>query len=415
MAIPTLADESRAQRGFYVPAFEVKIEGVGLPRDVLRDVSQLVYKDSLKEIDGFELVINNWDPTARRFKYVGSETSAELESSDLAGQRARLFDPCNKEVSVALGYAGSLRTMLRGTFTTLEPNFPATGTPTLAVRGLNALHKLRRKQYSYAFENKSDSQIAKEIGNLTDPALGKNQKRFPMPIVVSNEAMNAEERIPYVAQSNQYDIDFLLVRAKRLGYVVCIREGDAKASDPNLRRTHLYFGPSDGKTPGSKDALYKLRWGASLIDFKPTLTTANQIKSVTVRGWDRAKKQEISEKVALDDKELAVNKDLHELLEKCDPREEVVVERPVHTRKEARKVAIGILKDRVKELVKATASCVGLPALAAGCKVEIEGLGARFSGTYYVTSTTHTLGDSGYTTRFEARREVKGSLEGVVS
>lgn len=324
-----------------------------------------------------------------------------------------MFDPCNKEVEVRAGYLGDLRTLLRGTFTTLEPNFPASGAPTLAVRGLNALHKLRRKQYSTTWGDKKDSEIAKNIGELTDPQLGKNAKRFPMKVVVSDDAMSQEQAIPYVAQANQYDIDFLFVRAKRLGYVVCIREGDPKAKNADAKETHLYFGPSDGRTPGAREPIYKLRWGASLIDFKPTLTTANQVKSVTVKGWDREKKKEISKKVSLDDSELAVNKDLHELLNKCDPREEVVVEKPVHSEAEAKKVAIGILKDRQKEMVKASASCVGLPALRAGCKIEIEGLGARFSGTYYVTSTTHTLGDSGYTTRFEARREVTGALEGA--
>ena len=413
MAIPTLADESRAQRGFYVPQFEIRIEGVGLPRDVLRDVSQVTYRDSLKEIDGFELTVNNWDDTTRRFKYVGAETPADLKGSDEVAQRARLFDPCNKEVEVRAGYLGDLRTLVRGSFTTLEPNFPSSGAPTLAIRGLNALHKLRRKQYSTTWGDKKDSEIAKNIAQLTDQALGKNQKRFPMPIVISEEALSQETPIPYVAQSNQYDIDFLFVRARRLGYVVCIREGEPKSKDPDRRKTHLYFGPSDGRRPGAKDAIYKLRWGASLVEFKPTLTTANQVKSVTVKGWDRAKKKEISVKVSLGDKELALNRDLHELLNQCDPREEVVVEKPVQTEPEARKVAIGILKDRQKEMVKATASCVGLPALCAGTKVEIEGLGARFSGTYFVTSSTHTLGDSGYTTRFEARREVTGSLEGV--
>jgi phage protein D len=413
MAIPTLADESRAQHGFYVPQFEIRIEGVGLPHDVLRDVAQVTYKDSLKEIDGFEITVNNWDAAGRRFKYVGAESAADLKGSDADAQRTRLFDPCNREVEVRVGYLGDLRTLVRGTFTTLEPNFPSSGAPTLAVRGVNALHKLRRKQYSTTWADKRDSEIAKDIGQLTDSKLGKNQKRFPMPIVISDEAKGQEQSTPYVAQVNQYDIDFLFVRAKRLGYVVCIREGDPKAKDSDRRKTHLYFGPSDGRTPGAREPLYKLRWGASLIEFKPTLTTANQIKSVTVKGWDRVKKKEISEKVSLDDKELAVNKDLHDLLNDCDPREEVVVEKPVHTKEEAKKVAIGILKDRQKEMVKASASCVGLPSLCAGCKVEIEGLGARFSGTYYVVSTTHTLGDSGYTTRFEARREVTGSLEGV--
>jgi phage protein D len=413
MAIPTLADESRAQQGFYVPQFEIRIEGVGLPRDVLRDVSQVTYKDSLKEIDGFELTVNNWDATTRQFKYVGGESGADLKGSSEQAQRTRLFDPCNREVEVRAGYLGDLRTLVRGTFTTLEPSFPASGPPTLAVRGLNALHTLRRKQYSTTWNDKKDSEIAKNIGQLTDPQLGNKQKRFPMPIVISDEALGQEQSIPYVAQSNQYDIDFLFVRAKRLGYVVCIREGDKKAKDPDRKKTHLYFGPSDGRTPGAREPIYKLRWRASLIDFKPTLTTANQVKSVTVKGWDRTKKKAISEKVSLSDKELALNKDLHDLLSKCDPRDEVVVEKPVHTKEEARKVALGILKDRHKEIVKASATCVGLPALSAGSKVEIEGLGSRFSGMYYVTATTHTLGDSGYTTRFEARREATGSLEGL--
>jgi phage protein D len=413
MAVPTLLTESQGHHGFYVPQFEIRIEGVGLPRDVLRDVSQLTYHDDLKSIDGFEITVNNWDARLRQFKYVGAESSADLTGSGPNARLAQLFDPGKREVEVRAGYVGDLRPLLRGTFTTLEPNFPTSGPPTLVVRGVNALHQLRRKQYSTSWENKKDSEIAKNIGELTDPKLGKKKKRFPMPVVVSDEAMNGEHQIPYVAQSNQYDIDFLLVRAKRLGYVVCIQEGDPKARDRKRQNTHLYFGPSDGRTPGASEPIVQLRWGATLIDFKPTLTTANQVRSVTVRGWDRVKKREIVGKADLD-KDLALNKDLHDLLKKADPREEVVVERPVHTKKEAEKVAIGILKDRQKEMVKATASCVGLPALRAGRKVEIVGLGSRFSGVYYLTSTTHTLGESGYTTRFEARREATGSLAGAV-
>jgi phage protein D len=412
MAIPSLVDESRARHGFYVPQFEIRIEGVGLPRDVLRDVSQVTYHDSLKEIDGFEITVNNWDATTRKFKYVGSETAADLKGAGDRALRAQLFDPGKREVEVKAGYVGDLRTLVRGVFTTLEPSFPASGPPTLVVRGLNALHGLRRKQYSYSWEGKTDSFIAKNIGELTDSKLDpKHPNRFPMKVVVSQDAMNGEESIPYVAQSSQYDIDFLLVRAKRLGYVVTVQEGDRKDPDKNKRDTYLYFGPSDKRTPGSADPVLKLRWGASLIDFKPTLTTANQIKAVTVRGWDRTKKKEIIGRATLD--KLDVDEDMRDLLEKGDPREEVVVERPVHTEKEAKQVAIGILKDRHKEMVKVTATCVGLPSLCAGRKVQIENLGARFSGVYYITGTTHTLGEAGYTTRFEARREVTGALAGA--
>jgi phage protein D len=413
MSEQTLFLESIRQHGFYVPQFEIRIEGVGLPRNVLRDVVQVTYKDNIKEIDSIELTINNWDAATRRFKYVGDETADDLKGSTRDSERFRLFDPCNKQLELWMGYAGDLRMMLKGTFTTLEPSFTSGSAPTLAVRGLNALHQLRRKQYSHTWNDKRDSDIALDIATLVDKDLGKNHKRFPMPIVVNDNAKAQEDVLPYVAQKNQYDIDFLLARALRLGYVVYLREADPTSTKAAERKPHLYFGPSDGRVPGQRQVEFTLRWGASLTEFKPTLTTANQVKTVTVNGWDRAKKKAITVKASLDDKELNVNTDLHELLKVCDPREELVVDKPVHSENEAKKLAQAILKDRQKEMVKAAGATVGLPDLRAGRKVKIEGLGARFNGTYFVTDTTHTLNDSGYVTHFNARREATGLLEGL--
>jgi phage protein D len=56
-------------------------------------------------------------------------------------------------------------------------------------------------------------------------------------------------------------------------------------------------------------------------------------------------------------------------------------------------------------MVEANGETVGLPELRAGRKVQIENLGERFSGVYYVTESVHTIGGSGYKTTFKARRE----------
>jgi phage protein D len=158
--------------------------------------------------------------------------------------------------------------------------------------------------------------------------------------------------------------------------------------------------------------MFELRYPGSLIEFKPTLTTANQVKSVTVRGWNRKTKEPISATVTLDDRKLNRNKDLYELLKKCDPREEQVVNEAFFTVKEARARAITLLKERQKEMVKCTGSTVGLPELRAGRKVRIKGVGPVFSGTYFVTETTHTIGANGYTTSFSARREDDDKTKG---
>jgi phage protein D len=306
-----------------------------------------------------------------------------------------------------MGYLDSLVLMVKGTFTTMEPNFPSGGAPTLNVRGLNVLHQLRRKQYTYAWPDEKPSAIAKNIATLTDPESKK--KRFPMPIVISDKTKSDEEKLRYTTQNNQYDVDFLLNLARQQGYVVFVREGDKKARTRDEKQQHLFFGPSNDSIAGIRKVTFELKWGISLMDFKPTLTTANQIKSVTVNGWDRKAKKPISEKVTLDDKKLTkVNGDLHELLNKCDPREEQVVDEPVFTKKEARKRAEAILLDRQKEMVKASGTCVGLPDLRAGQLVRIEAIGSRLSGTYFITDTTHTINDSGYLTKFNARREDPG-------
>lgn len=407
MAVVSVGHESKSRRAvdgtsFYVPYFEVKIEGAGLPRDVLRDVVQLTYKDDIKTLDSFELTVNNWDPATNDFRYVGSETAQTLEGDTPESRRYRLFDPCNKNVEVWMGYVGQLLLMLKGNFTTMEPTFPGSGAPTLTVRGLNVLHQLRRKQYTTSWKGKKDSEVAKNIATLRD----QGKKRFPLPITTDPTAVNDEKSIPIISQKNQYDIDFLWARARQRGYVVYVQEENKE------RRTQqqLYFGPSDaGANQERRDVTFKLEWGASLVDFKPTLTTANQVRSVTVNGWNRNTRKPINATVNLDDRKLRRNKDLYELLQKCDPREEVVVDEPVFTPQQARQRAIAILLDRQKEMVKASATTVGLPELRAGRTVQIAGLGSRFSGTYFVTDTTHTIGDGGYTTRFNARREDGGT------
>jgi len=412
VTVVTVVEESREVGHFYVPRFEIRIEGEELPDPVLRDITQLTYKDNIKEIDGFELTVNNWDPAVNDFKYVGAEPpkNDDQEAKERQTFRERLFEPCNKKVSVRMGYGDKLLVMLTGTFTTMEPNFPAAGAPTLAVRGLNVLHQLRRKQYTTSWpatpgKKITDSQIAKEIADLKDKETKK--KRFPLPIEIDPTAAGQEPALTYVAQKNQYDIDFLMGRARERGYVILIQEKDPEVPGSTDR---LYFGPSDGaKIPGLRDVTFELEWGKTLIDFKPTLTTANQIKSVTVNGWDRKTKQPIKETVTLDDPKLNKNQDLHELLKKCDPREEHVVDEPVYTKEEARKRAIALLMDRHKEIVKASGTTIGLPDLRAGKLIKIKNLGSRFSGTYFITETTHTINASGYITKFNARREDEGT------
>src|SRR5262249_23942870 len=154
-----------------------------------------------EEIDSFDIEINNWDADKRSFNYVDTD----------------LFDP-GKRVELSMGYYGKdrQRLMIRGEITSLRPNFQAGGQPRLTISGLTLLHRLRSKQVSKTYENLKDSRIARQIG-----------ARLKVDVVTDAAAENDEEVNPYLIQKNQYDILFLLERARRLGYDLFVIEDTA--------------------------------------------------------------------------------------------------------------------------------------------------------------------------------------------
>jgi uncharacterized protein len=389
----TLYQESinPANGDFYAPTFELRIDGAGLPQGVLRDVMEVTYHDDINQIDGFELTVNNWDASTRSCKYIGSETSAQLAGTSNASKLFTLFDPAGKTVELAIGYVGNLQTMLSATFQTLEPSFAESGPPVLSVRGLNILQQLRKKKFSYAWTGQTPSAIALNFNTLRDGSAPR--LKAPWQVITNPQAAAAEVAIDYVAQKDQYDVDFLLQLAHGQGYSLEAYEAT----------TQLYFGPSTQSQPSN----YQLEWGKGLMSFKPSLSTANQWQSVTVRGWDRQAQKPISATVDLTDPQVKkLNPNLHDMIQ---DRQQQTVDLPVFTVAEATQRARALLLDRSKEIVTAHGKTIGLPALRAGTRVNILGIGARLSGTYFVTKTTHTLGEAGYTTEFDCRREDLGT------
>lgn len=338
---------------FYVPAFEINPPGRRLPRDVLHDVMTVTYNDDLTQIDNVELTVNNWDATAMDFKYSDGTT----------------FVP-GKELELWMGYRGRdpLRRVMTGEITSLRPSFPAGGASTMTVTVLNVLHRFRTKQETHAYTDKTDSQIAKIIAG-----------RLGVP--VHTQPLN-EQPYPYLLQDNQYDIVFLMERARRIGYDLWVEDGT------------LHFQPSENL----KRVTYLLTWGKSLIEFQPTLTTARQVGEVTVRAWDRTRRKMITA--------TAKRKPGNEPeIESAFAERAEITSVVVANEQEAKRIAEDRLRDIAHEMVKATGSTVGLPDLRAGRRMRIERLGRRFSGDYFVTATHHTFSDSGYLTSFDCRME----------
>ncbi|MGO9227915.1 MAG: phage late control D family protein [Bryobacteraceae bacterium] len=395
MSSPTLLPVNIFEgQDFYVPAYRIVVNAQEL--EIESDVISVTYTDSLTNVDSFEMVVNNWDPDG----IPGSPATGAFKYSD-----TDTFNPW-QQVELWMGYYHNgndeLERMLTGEISTMSPNFPSGGGSTLTVRALNLLHRFRTKQETKAYFNKKDTEIAQDL--INDIASDLRQKIPQLTLEMDPDEVQqnlaAEEQIPYLEMHNQYPIVFLLQRARDIGYELFIEE-----QGTNQQRTVIVHFLETGDVVRHT---YVVEWGKSLISFQPTLQTANQVSDLTVTGWNPQTKQPIKVQVTRQDlanegviDPTALNITESELSQKS----ELVVDHPVQSQAEARMIALKRMRQIAQGLVEARGKTLGTPDLRSGCKLQIAGLGTRFSGTYLVTSTTHTIGDGGYTTDFTARME----------
>lgn len=391
MTAPTVIPLQDTGQPFYAPAFQVRYRDRVLDAAVLRDVVEVTFEDNVDKVDSFTLIINNWDAQRRRPKFLGQDADERLWE---------LVQPGN-EFELLMGYTGrssDMRVMTTGYVTTLEADFPEGTAPKLTVRGLNVLDRLKGKQYTWGWPEGNatgitDSEIAKSLESRPDqpegrPGLGIKVKTIP-------ESAGLEPAVPSVLMNNEYPIVFLMRRARARGYDVFITR------EPGSSEPVLYFGPSQRV----RDRTYELVWGQSLTSAKVTISTARQVKSVTVLGWDRRTKKQIKGEAKIQDQpDKDVPPQVKDLAMRAG-RDEVVTDRPVPTEAEAKRIAVELLVEKAREQIQVTGAVVGLPDLRAGRTVMLRGLGRLLDGPYFVTETSHVLGENGYRTTFKARRE----------
>ena len=387
-----MAERSVNQPGlptdYYAPDYRIEIEGQELDPKSKGDILEVKVVMDMENMTSFEFNVNNWDDKTFFFKYSDKPTDPKQVTYDLGNR-----------VHVKMGYAGNLLSMARGQITTLAPKFPESGSPTISISGLDGMLKLRDRKPTdkdiKKFVNQTDPEIATIIG-----------QRNGLDVKVTKTT----EKHDLVVQKNQDDAQFIMERAKRIDFDCFVQ------TDPDTGKDTLYFvKPTDGRS-SDKIRVYEFEWGKNLINFSPQLTISRQVSKVTVRGWS-AELKDVFEYTA-EPKDLpgrgGSNKGTSgpEAAEKqLNGKQEVVVDAPVTSQEEAKKLAISLLAERAYEFITGSGQVIGLPDLRPGDNVFLKNLGKRFSGEYYVKKVEHSLGNNGYTTNFDVRRVYDGETK----
>ncbi|MGR9087493.1 MAG: phage late control D family protein [Gammaproteobacteria bacterium] len=344
------------------PELRVRINGNELPAEAKSDLVAVQATDEVDAGSTFAVTLQCWDGAAMRVKWIDDDLFKE-----------------GGVVEIQMGYRDRLKTLFKGEITGLEPEFPGAEPPTLTVLGYDRSHRAMRKRKTSSYLNMKDSEIASQIAS----------QHGLKPDVADTRVNHA-----YILQHNQTDLEFLRQRARRIGF-------EAGVSDRSL-----YFRPRQNNA----NQILTIRREVELLEFFPRLTTIGQLETVSVQGWDPKNKAAIVSETQVDQVAGLVGaaESGPSSVQNAFPGNSggVSTGLAVGSQAEADQLAEGWYKEMALRYITADGVCIGTPELRSGILINIEGLGKRFSGQYYVTGTEHSYKpDRGYRTAFFCRRD----------
>lgn len=344
-----------------VPDFRVLINGAPLSIDVEADLMTVIVHEDIVAPSMFTLKLSNWDIKQHKVTWSDDDTWFTM----------------GNEVEIHMGYVNNLQKIMVGEITALEPEFCVSEFPTVVVRGYDRRHRLMRGRQTKTFIQMKDSEIASQLA---------------IEARLTPKVEDTKVKLEYVLEHNQTHLEFLQERAQRIGYEVVVEEKT------------LFFRPHQNTdSPVLTLDIDK----TDLMEFYPRLTTLPEVGQVNVRGWNPKEKAEIVGQAKAGDEGTTMggSKTGPTVANVFGSSINTSVKQPVFSQAEADQIAIGYLKDMALEYITGEGTCVGRTDLRAGEVIKLQGIGQRFSGNYYVTSTTHTcLPRQGYRTRFTVRR-----------
>lgn len=371
MDLPRLQATSKE---FFTPRFTVTVgdqefsEGSGLISDVSVDTT----------VDGaseFGFTANPpFDHASGEFGPIDTATGSVPSVTSPRGGGEPLFR-AGRPVGIAAGYGDNQPTLVTGTIQSVQPNFPASGGPTVSVRGYDGLHALSTgRSDTTSWDSKTIAEVIEQV--VATPGFRETEIEENRGTTMTYAKI---ERRPEVGT-----LEFVRELARRVGFEVFVV--------PLETGERFYF-----RSPGfDSEPVVRVRYGESLRSFSPEVNAAGQIESVSVHGYDAARREPITG--------TAENPGSGDVAER--PRGSVTLRLPVRSQEEAEVRAAAELDRRRDDLLRGRGETLGTPVIRAGETVHLDGLGEPYSGVYYVESATHRIGTGGYTTSFDVKRRV---------
>lgn len=347
---------------FYTPRFEVKI-GDETVEESSGVISSVTVDTTLNKASLFSFNLDYpFDHELGQF--------GEVEEGQFKAINWDTFAP-GKKVDIRMGYGtqpeDETEPMVVGKISSVRPDFPSSGKPTIEVSGYDLLHDMTQVADYQFWSNEKDSKAVKDVTN-----------KYDFTELAIKETDLIHQRIKLDPNVYHNHLQFIAKLAKRNRYEFFARG-----------RT-FHFRPS---SPDTITPTLTLRYGGSLLSFSPSVNKSNRVNKVEVHHWNSSS-GEVTSGVA--EQENAENN-----AEKIKATRTRAV--PVRSGNEADNVAEAMLYEETHDQGQGYGETIGLPELRVGEAIRLEGIDT-YSDTYYLQRVTHRIGSSGYTASFSARR-----------
>ena len=285
--------------------------------------------------------------------------------------------------------------LLTGDVTALEAEYDGGGTFTV-VRGFDHSHRLFRGRTTATYTNTTYSDAVAQVARRAGLATG------------TIDATNGVQ--PHISQTNMCDWRFLSLIAQETGYEVTVVEGKLEFRKPT--------DSSGGPGKGSYDSTNPLQlvYGANLLRFHASVTAAEQVEEVQVRGWDVRQKRAVVGTAPGATTSATLSVAPAQLAGHFGGPTHVTVDVPYGTQAEVDNAAKAVAERIASAFAELDGTALGNPKLRAGTAVSLSLAGAPFDGKYRLTATRHLYDPhDGYTTSFVASGRQERSLLGLTS
>jgi phage protein D len=385
----------------YVPDYRITINGDEIPSALRSSITSVRYEDGTGAADRVELAIANTDLRWLRTHIKGlgfAPFPTTLHVGPIRGTPAEgQFDIANP-LTLSMGYAAdTLERVFEGEVTGLQASFPSGGMPTMTLVAHDKLHRLSSGKYARGFGPIPDALIATILSaeNLLLPMIDPTIAAASTAIAAVNFIFGGSGR----KQRGQSDLELLQEIATTYDADFWV-EGDV-----------LYLSRFFPKEYASR---LTLRWGESLLDFSPKVSTVGTVAGAAMKftlrelplsflvsvGWDFDREAVM---IAVLPGEAAVGAKLI-----AGPAV-TIIDQPVSSPADLVNSALMIyreLRGKLNNRLTGSATAIGDPRIRAGAVITLDGLGTDFSGDYRVTSASHVIDGSGYRTSFQVRKEI---------